>query len=82
VGLIARAIEGRGIPTVCVVMNREITDNVKTPRALFVHFPYGAPLGPAGNVTVHEAVVRAALELLISAAQPATIVDAGIDWPD
>ena len=81
-GLIARAIEERGIPTVCVVMNRDITDNVKTPRALFVHFPYGAPLGPAGNAAVQEAVVRAALELLIGATQPGAIVEAGIEWPD
>jgi D-proline reductase (dithiol) PrdB len=82
VGLIARAIEERGIPTVCVVMNRDITDNVKTPRALFVRFPYGAPLGPAGNAAVHEAVARAALELLANAAQPGTIVESGIEWPD
>jgi len=82
VGLIARAIEERGIPTVCVVMNRDITDNVKTPRALFVHFPYGAPLGPAGNGAVQEAVVRAGLDLLASATQPGTIVESGIEWPD
>ena len=81
-GLIARAIEEQGIATVCVVMNRDITDNVKTPRALFVHFPYGAPLGPAGNATIQEAVVRAALELLINAAAPGAIVEAGIEWPD
>jgi hypothetical protein len=82
VGLIARAIEERGISTVCVVMNRDITDNVKTPRALFVHFPYGAPLGPAGNAVVHDAVVRAALDLLVNAAQPAAIAESGIEWPD
>ena len=81
-GLIARAIEEQGIPTVCVVMNRDITDNVKTPRALFVHFPYGAPLGPAGNAAVQEAVIRAALELLTHATQPGAIVEAGIEWPD
>jgi D-proline reductase (dithiol) PrdB len=82
VGLIARAIEQRGIPTVCVVMNRDITDNVKTPRALFVRFPYGAPLGPAGNAAVQEAVVRAALDLLTNATQPGAIVEARVEWPD
>jgi hypothetical protein len=82
VGLIARAIEERGIPTVCVVMNRDITESVKTPRALFVHFPYGAPLGPAGNAAVQEAVVRAALEVLVGATQPGTIVESDVEWPD
>jgi D-proline reductase (dithiol) PrdB len=81
VGLIARAIEEQGISTVCVVMNRDIADNVKTPRALFVRFPYGAPLGPAGNASVQEAVVRAALDLLASATVSG-VVESGIEWPD
>jgi len=63
-------------------MNRDITENVKTPRALFVHFPYGAPLGPAENVAVQESVVREALAVLVNAKRPGTIVDAGIEWPD
>jgi hypothetical protein len=81
VGLIARAIEEQGIPTVCVVMNRDIADNVKVPRALFVRFPYGAPLGPAGNAAVQEAVVRAALDLLVTATRPG-VVESEIEWPD
>jgi D-proline reductase (dithiol) PrdB len=81
VGLIARAIEEQGISTVCVVMNRDIADNVKTPRALFVRFPYGAPLGPAGNAAVQEAVVRAALDLLVAATDPG-VVESEIEWPD
>jgi D-proline reductase (dithiol) PrdB len=81
VGLIARAIEEQGISTVCVVMNRDIADNVKAPRALFVRFPYGAPLGPAGNAAVQEAVVRAALELLVTATRPG-VVESEIEWPD
>jgi hypothetical protein len=62
-------------------MNRDITENVKTPRALRVHFPYGAPLGPAGDAETQQAVIRAALELLVSATQPGTIVEAGVEWP-
>jgi D-proline reductase (dithiol) PrdB len=81
VGLIARAIEEAGIPTVCVVMNRDITDNVKTPRALHVHFPYGAPLGPAGRPDAQMAVIRAALAILVSATEPASIVTSDIEWP-
>ena len=81
-GLIARALEEQDIPTVCVVMNRDITENVKAPRALFVHFPYGAPLGPAGHPETQEAVIRAALELLESATQSGAIVEADIEWPE
>ncbi len=80
-GLIARAIEEAGIPTVCVVMNRDITDNVKTPRAFYVHFPYGAPLGPAGRPDTQMAVIRAALAVLVSATEPGSIVASDIEWP-
>lgn len=81
-GLIARAIEEHGVPTVCVVMNRDITENVKTPRALCVRFPYGAPLGPAKHADTQLAVVRAALAVLSSAIQPGTIVESEIEWPE
>lgn len=81
-GLIARAIEEQGIPTISVVMNRDITVNVRTPRALFVHFPYGAPLGPAQQGEVHMAVVRAALDVLAQATEPGTIIESAVEWPD
>jgi hypothetical protein len=82
VGLIARALEEHGIATVCVVMNRDITENVKPPRALFVRFPYGAPLGPAGDSVTQMAVIRAALDLLTGAAWPGIIAVSDIEWPE
>lgn len=81
-GLIARALEEHGITTVCVVMNRDITENVRTPRALFVHFPYGAPLGPAGDTITQQAVIRAALDLMVTATEPGAIVESDVDWPE
>ena len=81
-GLIARALEEQGITTVCVVMNRDITENVKPPRALFVRFPYGAPLGPAGDAVTQMAVIRAALDVLATATQPGSIIASDIEWPE
>jgi D-proline reductase (dithiol) PrdB len=82
VGLIARALEEQGITTVCVVMNRDITENVKPPRALFVRFPYGAPLGPANDAVTQMGVIREGLGLLTGATQPATILLSDIEWPE
>jgi len=82
VGLIARALEEQGITTVCVVMNRDITENVKPPRALFVRFPYGAPLGPAGDAVTQMTVIRAALDVLATATRPGSIVASDIEWPE
>ncbi len=81
-GLIARAIEAAGIPTVCVVMNRDIAENVGIPRALHVRFPYGAPLGPAGHADTQLAVIREALGLLTQAAAPARVIESTVEWPE
>lgn len=81
-GLIARVLEEQGIATVCVVMNRDIVEAVKVPRALYVHFPYGAPLGPSGERETQAEVVREALDLLVNAKVPGTVVESGVEWPE
>jgi D-proline reductase (dithiol) PrdB len=82
VGLIARAIETEGIPTVSVVMNRDIAENVGIPRALHVHFPYGAPLGPAAHPDTQMAVIREALGLFSTATNPGGIAESSVEWPE
>lgn len=79
-GLIARALEEAGIATVCIVMRKETAQNVKPPRALFVHFPMGAPLGPAKDIETHHKVLQQALGVLETARQPGTIVDSPLQW--
>ncbi len=81
-GLIARSLEEHGIATICVAMNHDIIAAVKAPRTLFVHFPYGAPLGPAGDRDVQRAVIRNALDVLGSTTAPGSIVESHVDWPD
>ncbi len=63
-------------------MNRDIIDNVKAPRALFVRFPYGAPLGPAGDAKTQLAVIREALAVLTDATEPGVIVESEVEWPE
>ena len=63
-------------------MNRDIAENVGIPRALHVHFPYGAPLGPAGHPETQMAVVREALGLFSTASEPGKVVEASVEWPE
>ena len=62
--LIAAEIERRGIATVCITLLWEIAEKVRPPRALFVPFPHGYPLGMAGDEEGQRAVIRNALHLL------------------
>ena len=64
VGLIQRAIEYTGITTVSISLLREITEKIRPPRALFVPFPLGYPLGEANNPALQRRIIHAALALL------------------
>ena len=79
-GLIARVLEETGIATVCIILRREVAENVKPPRALFVKFPFGAPLGPAGDAETQRGVILEALSVLTSATEPGAIVDSPRAW--
>lgn len=62
--MLARALEESGLSTVQVTMLREHSLRVKPPRALFVPFPFGRPLGAADDPALQLRVIRAALALL------------------
>ena len=64
VGLIQRAIEYAGITTVSISLLREITEKICPPRALFVPFPLGYPLGEPDNPILQTRIMRAAFALL------------------
>ena len=64
VGLIQRAIEYAGITTVSLSLLREITEKIRPPRALFVPFPLGYPLGEPDNPDLQTRILRAAFALL------------------
>jgi hypothetical protein len=80
VGLIARALEEAGISTVCIMMRREVAQNVKPPRSLFIRFPFGAPCGPAGDAVTQLGVITEALSVLVDASEPGTIIDSARAW--
>lgn len=79
-GLIARAVEAAGIPTVSVSIARDLTVAAGTPRAVFVKWPLGHPLGEAGAVLQQRRVIFDALDLLLHAQEPGAIHDLGYRW--
>jgi hypothetical protein len=64
VGLIQRALEYAGITTVSLSLLREITEKIRPPRALFVPFPLGYPLGRPHDADLQTRIMRAAFALL------------------
>ena len=78
-GLIQRAIEAAGVPTVSVSILRDITEKVRPPRALFVRWPFGHPLGEPHNLAQQFTILRDAFAFLY-AASPGEIRDLAYPW--
>lgn len=79
-GLIARAIEHAGIPTVSISLTKDLTVAVGVPRALFVKWPLGHPLGEPGNAAQQRTLIFDALKLLSTAQEPGIIAEPGYRW--
>jgi len=77
VGVLSRALEQAGLATTGITMVREHTEKVKPPRALWVPFPYGRPLGAPNDADLQQRIIGAALDLLGAPAGPVLV-----DFPD
>ena len=79
-GLVQRAIEAEGIPTVGISILKEVAEKVRPPRSVFLRYPFGHPLGEAFNVAQQRTILRDALNALEGIAEPGTIVEPGYQW--
>ena len=73
----APADGGAGISTVQISLIRPVSEAVRPPRALWVPFPLGRPLGPPNRPDVQLDVLRQTLSLVDQPSAPALI-----DYPD
>ncbi len=64
VGLIQAAIERENISTVSISQLREVTKIIRPPRALFVPYPLGYPLGAPNDAALQHRIIAQALPLL------------------
>lgn len=73
-GLIARALEARGIPTVSLAVSRGQIAGTRPPRVLLTPFTRGQTVGPPGDAGTQRAVLRQALALL-RATEPGIVAE-------
>ncbi len=79
-GLIQRAIELEGIPTIGISIVREYTEEAAPPRSIHLKWPFGHPLGEPFNRDQHHAVLARAFEALYGLIEPGRIVDIPFRW--
>jgi hypothetical protein len=77
VGGLSHYIEQEGVPTAQISLVREHTEKIRPPRALWVPFPMGRPLGAPGDTALQHRVLRATLALAEEPSGPVLV-----DFPD
>jgi hypothetical protein len=81
VGALAHYLEREGVATTQISLVRDHTERIKPPRALWVPFMLGRPLGAPNDPAFQKKVLRAALDLLDADAGP-LLADFPEDAPD
>lgn len=80
VGLIQNAIESMNMSTVSVSLKAEITLGVGVPRAAYLRFPLGNPLGEAHNAQLQSSILTDVLDVLEQADEPNTVLELPYRW--
>ncbi|HEX3175615.1 MAG TPA: hypothetical protein VHZ49_03000 [Methylomirabilota bacterium] len=75
-----RAIEAAGVPTIGITLQKEVTRRVRPPRALYLRYPFGHPLGEAFATAQQRTILGDALAALETISEPGTIVEPGYRW--
>lgn len=71
--VLGHVFEAAGLTTVAIALVREHAEKVKPPRALFVPFPYGFPLGKPDEPEFQHHVIAATLDLLKQPSGPVLV---------
>jgi hypothetical protein len=81
VSALGHYLEEEGIATVAIALIRPQSENTKPPRALWVPFELGRPLGPPSDAAFQKRVLLAALAMVVEGGGPVRIVDFPDDDP-
>ena len=79
-GLVARVLEGAGIPTVTLNMIWPLQRAIGMPRVAAIEHPFGRPYGDVGDTQTQSAVLSATLDVAAKAEEPGTLVHLPFRW--
>tara|TARA_B100000686_G_C16781220_1_gene972012 strand:+ start:1026 stop:1412 length:387 start_codon:yes stop_codon:yes gene_type:complete len=82
VGLVARALELAGFPTLNLTAAYSITQAVNPPRAAFVDMPLGYTAGRPHEPDFQRALLKKAFNAVELIQEPGTIFDTEIVWSE
>jgi D-proline reductase (dithiol) PrdB len=78
--LVARELERDGLSTATLVTVREVAQQIRPPRALFINFPFGRTLGRAHARSLQESIVGDMVRALKTLDRPGKLVELPYQW--
>jgi hypothetical protein len=81
VSALGHYLEEAGIATVAIALIRPQAEHTRPPRALWVPFELGRPIGPPNDPAFQKRVILAALGMLVAGGGPVGIADFPDDDP-
>ena len=81
-GLIAREVEARGIPTVNMTSALSITAAANPPRGVYLDYPLGHTTGKPNDPEEQYAIMAQALAAFSAIQAPGTILELDFEWRD
>ena len=63
-----------------ITLHKAVTERVRPPRAVFLRYPFGHPMGEAFAIPQQRAILEDLLRTLETATVPGTIVEPGYRW--
>jgi len=82
VGILARAIERSGIPTVVLCSALDIIELVRPPRTVFLDYPLGNCAGAPKDAEGQRRILAATLEAAAGMSLPGAVVELDEAWPE
>lgn len=81
-GVIARELEKHALSTLCLVSIKEVAQEVRIPRSVFVNFPFGMPLGRAFARSIQESILNDMVQAMRTLDKPGRIIELPYKWVD
>jgi D-proline reductase (dithiol) PrdB len=80
VGLVQGAIEAAGMSTISISVRPEVTINMLVPRAVYVRFPTGNPVGEPYKPYQQRVILEGVLQALEAITDPGTVLEMPYRW--
>ncbi len=80
-GLIARELEKGMISTIALITIKEVSQELRIPRSVFINFPFGMILGQPFATALQKSIVTDTINALKTLDKPGKILELAYKWP-